>query len=59
MKRIGGRLNAWKGPTIDHRQSLAKKESNLKFSPSLLRHNGIPEAADALAYDPIQRLLAV
>lgn len=59
MKRIGERLNAWKGPHSDQKNVLSKKDSILKFSPTLLRHCGIPEAGDALAYDPIQRLLAV
>ena len=29
------------------------------LSPQLLGRSGIPAAADAVAYDPVQRLLAV
>jgi hypothetical protein len=33
--------------------------SSLGLEPRFFGHAGFPEATDALAYDPVQRLLAV
>ena len=58
MKRIGEKITAWKGPS-DHKALLSNKPSILKFAPGVWTHSGLPEASDALAYEPVQRLLAV
>ncbi|GMH38758.1 hypothetical protein BSKO_06642 [Bryopsis sp. KO-2023] len=55
MKKIGGRI----GKLRRNGKSLPSDSTKLSTFPHFIAHSGIPEAADSLAYEPIQRLLAV
>lgn len=56
MKRIGNRIH---NRLRRSGRSLPSETSKLEVFPHFVAHSGIPEAADSLAYEPIQRLLAV